>query len=191
MKRKFYILNENIQKDSLYITDSNLTEEHEHSLKENALIKDLKEPIEFYYEGKNIADYISANKSYIAIVSLKFKKVLDPFKINNLHFYPVLLKEKITDKNSKKDYYIMSLPIVSFFDYDKSLYRGLKEEQYIGKIDKMEVDENAMKGFKIVRFKELITQILIDENIKNSLMEADLSGLDLLPSEEFKFPYMP
>ncbi|BDD07049.1 hypothetical protein HNQ88_004889 [Aureibacter tunicatorum] len=80
LRRKFYILNKNIQKDSLYITDSNLTEEYEHSLKENALIKYLKEPIEFYYEGKSITDYISANESYIAIVSLKFKKVLDFFK---------------------------------------------------------------------------------------------------------------
>lgn len=80
---------------------------------------------------------------------------------------------------------VESLPA---FDYKNSVYTGIAEEQYVGTVQKMEIDAAKIEGKHILRLEELVSPIIITLQLKEALEKAAITGLEYLPVNKFQFP---
>ncbi|BCJ92616.1 hypothetical protein acsn021_01850 [Anaerocolumna cellulosilytica] len=130
-------------------------------------------------EGEsNQTDYISNNLSWL-IISEKFKKLLQDFKIGNIQFIPVVNVNN--DKNI--GYLVNVMSRVDAFDEKKSLCKKIKfnkngkEEVYLSVIKYVLAKENIgdMDMFKILGHD---IPFFVSERLKTELLNTKITGCD-------------
>lgn len=187
MEQKYFVLRETFIDDEIYIKDADLDENEREETISGIHLSNPKNNYEFYYDKKTIKDFTTSQLSLI--VSDKIKTTLEKLGTINIKFYPATLKKTRKDKKGYSNYFLMLIKPVSFFDYNNSIYTGIAEEKYIGTIDKMVVDPTKMEDNDIVRFQELIGEVIITENLKTALESNNITGVEFIPVEKFKYPY--
>lgn len=156
------------------------------SIENDKEIYSLDSPKKFYCRGNQFKDFYQS--SVYIIVSQKFLDTLLILNTSNqIHYYPICLKHQKT-KKTHKDYYLLGIKQVYFFDYDRSDYEGIKEEKLIVGINKMVIDESQLNNQFMVRFKEFGITIVINEEAKHLLEAANIKGLKYIHSDNFIFP---
>ncbi|WP_157558508.1 imm11 family protein [Microscilla marina] len=187
MKQEYFVLNETFVDDEIYIKNDGMNETERETVVEGKIIQRPQDVYEFYYAKKTLKDFVTSEVT-THVVSEKFKAVLDKIGVSGVAFYPAKLMRTPRSKKSFDNYFMMVVESVSAFDYKNSTYTGIEEENYIGTVQKLEVNASKIEGKHIIRLEELLFPIIITQELKEALEQAQVTGTEYMPINNFHFP---
>ena len=146
---------------------------------------------------------VSANGFFI---SEKVKTLLEKFKLMNHKYYPAVLKTK-TNTNQYYWLHLCDLKIVNHIDYEKSAfhktkfnakkegiqinsfkhYEELKKQNgfsFGARVEKIAL-LNSFPNFDIFTFLPFDNQVYISTNLKDSLIEKNITGFNVKKNSKF------
>jgi len=122
------------------------------------------------------------------LVTLYHKKlcaVLTDFGIDNIQYFPVVLRNKDTGK-TEDDYFLVNIiGLLDCVDMNKSKVKWWPSGMGFDFIS-MVIDENKTQGLPVFRLKEDPTKVLISEALKKHLQKNKvLVGTQLIKPEDY------
>jgi uncharacterized protein DUF1629 len=156
-------------------------------------------------ENKAKPDFLTGIQFFIS-VSDRFKKLLETTASGEINFYPVELINKIT-KETTIYYYLQIKNVISCFDWDKSKYtmvgwdekkqdmaewsgdtRSIPEGVIDVSLDKIKIltlNEEPIHNYSIFRMEERLHFLVINETLADKIDAASLTGVKLIPVENY------
>mgnify|MGYP001801490777 CR=1 FL=1 len=159
-------------------------------------------------DGKSLAEIIQGPESLIfhaehsqnptdfpisvsghKIVSEKFKTVLESIVTDEVEFFEVQLFGPVANKNITQKYYLMNLvKVCSAMDYEKSEYFQLSNG-FVEEIDHFVVDHTKVENEKIFRLGEVLHVLIVNDETKETIEAASISGVKFKPLEGYAYPF--
>jgi hypothetical protein len=173
----------NVKDDEIEIVEQLKTEGIAEKIKKGVKIELSESPKLFYTPSTGIkTDFVRGAISF-PVVSKKLKDIISLYEIDNTEFYPVRMlsfgKDEI--ELDKSNYFILNvLNRVSAFDFEKSVYTPMENFPNIPvNIKKIVIDKSKAEGRKIFRIPQSSGQIIISEDVKNSILSEGLLGVEI------------
>lgn len=123
--------------------------------------------------------------SFVTLYHETLKEGLENFGIENVQFYPVVLRDQNTQE--KEDGYLLVniIGLYDCIDMEKSEIKWWPSKRGFD-FESMVIDETKTNGAKIFRLKEDPTKVIIDETLKQYFDKTDLLvGVELIQTEDY------
>ena len=121
-------------------------------------------------------DYIFVPYLGLKLVNEKLKKILDELKINNLQFFPVIIKYQSLKKYISGYYIINCCNYISSIDLENSIYKkNIKGSLY--SFRKLILNDNNIPNDTKLFIPENTNLYIIHENLKNIFEKEKISGI--------------
>ena len=183
---KYYIINDTFLPKENFSLRQTFPDGCKDKYYNNSLEEDEAKAIVVKLRSAEIKDMVSEIGGII--VTEEFKEAVGPLLTPDLYtFFNCDISHSIAGKKSKGKYYILQIPKISFFDYDNSVYDGDKEYELIFEVKKMKIRENVLTNIPMARFEELITSIVVNEEIKSRIEAAGLKAIEFTAIEEWTY----
>jgi hypothetical protein len=185
----YYIIDDDYVKNERIKFDQNSSLESQTAYYDNDLDPKDAPAIKFRINTEVDRDFTS-NQGFIVICE-KFRDILDKLAGDKIayKYYECDIRWKVGSKVSPKKYFLLGLPELDFFDYEKSVYRGDKESKRVYEINRMVILEPVLNDIPMVRFEKLISVIVISEAMKEALEASGTKGLKFTPTEKWDYLY--
>ena len=118
------------------------------------------------------------------IVSERLKKLFDSLGIENIDYYPAQIIEHGSTERKDGYYAANIIGLVKSMDRDASEFEE-DEDGLIDDIDLLVVDAKTALEYPIFRMAEMPSVILIHGRYKKPIEEAHITGLQLVPTEDW------
>lgn len=115
----------------------------------------------------------------------KLCKVLVDFGVDNIQYYPVLLRDQETRKTEDTYFLVNIIGLIDCVDMDKSKVKWWNSGMGFDFLS-MAIDESKTLGLHIFRLKDDPTKVLISEALKNSIEKNKVMvGVNLIEPKDY------
>ncbi len=115
----------------------------------------------------------------------KLLSALFDFGVNNIQYYPVILRNQNTGQTEENYYLINILTTIDCVDLKKSKIKWWSSGMGYDFIS-MVIDETKTNGLSIFRLKDDPTKVLISEHLKNYIEKNKVMvGVNLIESKDY------
>lgn len=122
----------------------------------------------------------------ITIMSKRLRDVLGKAGIDNIQYYPAVLKN-ITN-NQRYDYYVYniigSVSAMNLKESDYELYRGESTTPSTS-IHKLVLDETKVNRLLLFRLAENVSTVIVHERVKQQIESANINTIKFIKPEEY------
>lgn len=121
---------------------------------------------------------------FVTVYSGKLRRALTEFGVDNVEFFPVELEHPRSGQITR-DYWLANIVgRVNCVDMENSTYRRSRSGKGLH-LESFKIDEKRAPKQPIFRLDEQATLVIINEPLKEHLEAVGLSGVRILPTEEF------
>lgn len=119
----------------------------------------------------------------VPLFSEKIKLLLDECGVTNIDYYPVVIVDYDTKELLAKYYLGIVTSIISCIDLDKSEFKENKMGKTV--ITKFSIDYSKTEGLNLFRFHNIPGLIIINEELKDKMSQAELVGVSFTHVKEY------
>lgn len=157
----------------------------QYDISKGEYIKNWNPYFTFYYDsakGENTVDYMATNIGW-ALISPKFKQIIEEIVVDDVQICPVKIKEKTTGKEINGYGVINITTQTDALDLDNSdhVYFTVKKTgQKVLSVKKYALKSSVINGKHLVRLKEGKFATFVSEQLKERICKNGLTGCDFL-----------
>ena len=146
----------------------------------------IAQPIKLELDPNSPGEMLEMYQLEMTIMSDRLINTLIEFGVNNLQVYDAIISDPNTGTEFRNYKVVNVIGIISCADLSKSIFKSSGSIPLIDvDFESLQIDELRTHGLQIFRLAECISAIIIDENVKNFLLEKGFENLTFKDPIEF------